>query len=86
MNLELKSKIKLSMQEYLVSNGWPNSLTPEHIIAQHLPSLWKKLEAEGLLATAIENGFGYRQFVEAAIEAKKRIEMLGVFMNNWSFK
>lgn len=89
MNQELKNKIRASMQDYLVKNGWPDKLTNEQILQIHLPSIWKKLEAEGLLKDILAKGFTYKQFVDSAIRAKQREDLRKQFaakMKGFGFK
>jgi hypothetical protein len=81
MKEELKEKIRASMQEYLVKNGWPDKLKPDHIIMHHLPAMWKKLEAEGLLKEVLSKGFTYKQFVNTAVQAKQREDLRQAFAN-----
>lgn len=66
------------MKHWLITNGWPDKLTDQQIIA-NLPNIWKKLEAEGLLEEVKKQGFTYANFVQSAISAKKQQDMKKVF-------
>lgn len=63
------------MEELLKANGWPNNLSNDQII-NLLPSLWKKLEREGLLTDLDNKGFDYQHFVNSAINARAKHEAM----------
>jgi hypothetical protein len=74
MTPELKAKIKASMNEHLVSKGYPD-ISNDQII-QELPAMWKKLESEGLLEEPIKQGMTYQHFVNIALHKKHEFEIM----------
>lgn len=63
------------MEELLKANGWPDNLNNNQII-NLLPSLWKKLEREGLLTDLVNKGFDYQHFVNSALNARAKYEAM----------
>lgn len=63
------------MKELLTARGWPDNMSNDQII-QHLPDLWKKLEAEGHLATLVARGFNYSQFVQLALNSRAKADAM----------
>ncbi len=74
MTPELKEKIKKSMNDHLVSKGYPD-ITNDQILAE-LPVLWKKLSDEGLLEEPIKQGMTYQHFVNIAIHKRNQMEAM----------
>lgn len=74
MTQELKEKIKKSMNDHLVSKGYPD-ITNDQIV-QELPALWQKLAAEGLLEEPLKQGMTYQHFVNIALQTKHHHETM----------
>ena len=67
-------KIKASMKAHLESKGYPD-ITNDQIV-QELPSLWKKLAADGLLDDLVKQGMTYQHFVNIALQTKQQVETM----------
>lgn len=74
MTPELKEQIRKSMNDHLVSKGYPD-ITNDQIL-QELPAMWNKLSAEGLLAEPIKQGMTYQHFVNIAIHKRNQVEAM----------
>jgi hypothetical protein len=60
---EALQEVGSAVKQYLASKGWPN-LSPDQVIGQHLPGIWKHLEAQGLVA---KYGLSYKAMVDHAM-------------------
>ena len=79
---ELKAKVRDSMNKYLTSKGWPDKLTVNAVLQQHLQEMWKKLDDEGLVEPLKAKGYSYQRFVATAVAKAQEADILRQIFGN----